>query len=63
MKKDYNIILTNLIKNIIKIFKQEYNAKITNKDILLLDSSGKTTNGYKMSVHIILYIIRIRIHC
>lgn len=53
MKKDYKNVLTSVVNNIIKIFKNEYNAEIIAKDILLLDSSGKCKGGYKMSVHVI----------
>ncbi|AKI81608.1 replication origin binding protein [Acanthamoeba polyphaga mimivirus] len=52
-KKNYKDILVKLQKDIIAVFKSSYNEKITIDDILILDSSGKVDNGYKMSYHII----------
>ena len=52
-KKHYNPVIKKLQKDIISIFKTEYNEEITVEDILLLDSSGQTEKGYKISLHII----------
>lgn len=52
--ENYAIIITKLQANIIRVFKQEYNIDLTIQDILLLDSSGKVTNGWKISLHIII---------
>ncbi|QGR54383.1 hypothetical protein [Moumouvirus maliensis] len=53
-KDNYKTILTKLQKDIIKIFKSEYKEKININDILILDSSGKVNEGYKMSYHIVI---------
>ncbi|AKI80651.1 DEAD-like helicase [Acanthamoeba polyphaga mimivirus] len=53
-KQNYKSIITKLQKDIIHVFKTEYNQKITIDDILILDSSGKVDGGYKMSYHIII---------
>jgi superfamily II DNA or RNA helicase len=52
--KNYEPIIKKLQKDIIKVFKSEYNKTITIIDILILDSSGKVDTGYKISLHIII---------
>ncbi len=52
-KKNFANIIRKLQKDIIKVFKMEYNELITINDILLLNSSGKVPDGYKISLHII----------
>ncbi|BCS83767.1 hypothetical protein QLL95_gp0356 [Cotonvirus japonicus] len=53
-KSDYKQIIVKLQKDIIQIFKSEYHEDITIDDILILDSSGKVDNGFKMSYHIVI---------
>ena len=56
-KKTFDANFKNVVKklqtDIIKVFAEQYNVKIKASDILLLDSSGKVSNGYKISLHII----------
>ena len=56
-EKEMNKALITLIKqlqsDIIIIFKEKYNENITLEDILLLNSSGKVDNEWKLSLHII----------
>jgi hypothetical protein len=53
MKKNFVNIIKKLRSDIITVFKSEYNEIIKAEDILLLDSSGKVEDGYKLSLHII----------
>lgn len=47
-------IIAKLQNDIIIVFKKEYNETITKDDIIMLDSSGKKDNMYKLSLHIII---------
>lgn len=53
MMEKFSPTIKKLQKDIIEVFQTEYKQQITINDILLLDSSGKTKDGYKMSLHII----------
>ena len=50
---NYKKIINKLQSDIIKVFTDQYNVRIKKSDILLLDSSGKVSDGYKFSLHII----------
>ncbi|AGD93093.1 hypothetical protein LBA_01177 [Megavirus lba] len=52
-KKDFKRIMSQLVSDIIKVFDTEYKTKIKANDVLLLNSSGKSSDGYKLSVHMI----------
>ena len=47
-------LIEKLQNDIITVFKNQYNQIITKNDILLLESSGKVINGFKISFHIII---------
>ena len=47
-------LIKKLQKDIITVFEIQYNEIITKHDILLLESSGEVTNGFKISFHIII---------
>ena len=49
-----DILLKKLQKDIVIVFKEQYDETITKNDILLLESSGKVSNGFKMTFHIII---------
>ena len=51
--QNFKKIVRKLQTDIIKVFAEQYNVKIKASDILLLNSSGKVKNGYKISLHII----------
>jgi hypothetical protein len=58
---DENIMNKKLIKiikklqlDLITVFKNQYNKKITENDILILNSSGEINGKYKLSLHIII---------
>lgn len=51
---NYKLIIRKLQKDIISVFKTEYNEIIIAEDILLLNSSGEVSDGYKISLHIII---------
>ena len=50
---NYKPVIDKLIKDVITVFQNEYHETITRSDILLLDSSGKEDNKYKLSLHLI----------
>lgn len=52
-KKDFKRIIPQLVDDIIKVFDTEYYIKIKPSDVLLLNSSGKSSDGYKLSVHVV----------
>lgn len=53
-EQNYKKIIKKLQKDIINVFKKEYNENITIDDILLLNSSGNYDNKYKFSIHVII---------
>jgi hypothetical protein len=46
-------LLPQLQSDIKKVFKEQYNQKISKSDILILNGSGQVDKGYKMSYHMI----------
>ena len=50
---NFEKIIKKLQLDIIKVFAEQYKVKIIASDILLLNSSGKVQDGYKISLHVI----------
>jgi hypothetical protein len=50
----YEPFVRKLQADLIKIFKNQYNEDINQEDILILNSSGDSANGYKLSLHVII---------
>lgn len=51
---DYKKILSKIQKDIIKVFNEAYGEKLEIDDILILNSTGEISKGYKISFHIII---------
>ena len=49
----YDEMFHKLRKDIIKVFKSEYQQTLKERDVLILDSSGKVGTKYKLSFHVI----------
>ena len=52
--KIFSPFVEKLIKDIVIIFDTKYNVKLDATDILLLNSSGKVSDGYKISLHVVI---------
>ena len=53
LNSNFKKIIKKLQTDIIKVFSEQYGVSIKKSDILLLNSSGKVKEGYKLSLHII----------
>lgn len=53
MIKKRRKIIPKLVADIIRLFKAEYNQVLIRDDIKILESSGKTDGGYKLSLHLV----------
>ncbi|AAV50283.1 helicase origin binding protein [Acanthamoeba castellanii mimivirus] len=52
-KKDFKRIIPQIVNDIIQVFAKEYDQVIKLSDVLLLNSSGQSSDGYKLSVHVV----------
>lgn len=53
-QKKYQSIMSQLVKSIVKVFRENYTVRLKLKDIVILDNSHTVENGYMMSCRMII---------